>query len=145
MLYFMSSTVYHPLRNAVNSWGCVRNKIISPQNSAAALYHDTTYNTESKTERMQFHDNLLYAWWTGRNLPLGQAGCTGMVHFILIILSSAFIHVGRQSELCKSKCLSQHDLSVWTGVLLNTWGRYIAIIYNPSLHKFSRKCKICCL
>jgi hypothetical protein len=38
---------------------CVRKKINSPQTSAASLYHDTTNNTENKTQRMQFHDNLL--------------------------------------------------------------------------------------
>lgn len=135
MLYFTSSTAHHPLRNTMNSWSCVRNRIISPQTTAASLYHDTTYNTENKTERMQFHDNLLeeYAWWIWRNLPLGPTGCTGMVHFIWIILSSALIHVGRQSDLRKSKCLSQHDVSVWTGVLLDTWSAispfYITLVY----------------
>lgn len=132
----MSGTTHHALRNTMNSWGCVPNKTISPQNSAVSLYHDTTYKRENKTERMQFHDNLLeeYAWWTSRNLPLGPTGCTGMVHFIWIILSSALIHVGRQSELRKSKYLSQHDISVWRGVFLNIWSAispfYITLVYT---------------
>jgi hypothetical protein len=125
----MSGTTNHPLRNIMNPCGCVRNKI---------FHHKTLpllFNMTLPITRKIRQNECSFMTICLRSMPDGLRGICPLVQQSAQarFISSEFFSPLPSYTSVDSLNLSQHDISVWTGVLLNIWSAlspfYITKVY----------------